>query len=293
MTKLLELSARNRGLVLLFAVALAIAGVRHDPIQWALVPLVILASLLFHAGTNYVSDYFDFVRGVDRPGTKGSSGVLIEGLLEPKAVRNAGILCFAIGSAIGLLFVALRGQPMLMIGLIGLAGGYLYCGGPRGYKYLAMGDVGVFLLMGPMMVQGAHLALTGERSWDASLAAIPVGFLVTAILAGNNLRDIRDDSQSRIKTVATVLGHNGAARWYALLLVGAFISLPILAWTHVLPWTALAAFLTAPLAAKNVRAALTSDQGDVAIDLLDQHSAQLHLGFGVLLSIGTALGILL
>ena len=33
-----------------------------------------------------------------------------------------------------------------------------------------------------------------------------------------------------------------------------------------------------------------SEPGDAGIDLLDQQSAQLHLGFGVLLSIGTALG---
>lgn len=274
-------------------VALALAAFRHDAVDWALVPLVLVASLLFHAGTNYVSDYYDFIRGVDRPGTKGSSGVLVEGLLDPKAVRNAGLLCFALGSALGLVLVSLRGPPMLLVGLAGLAGGYLYCGGPRGYKYLALGDVGVFLLMGPMMVQGAHLAITGARAWTPSLAAVPVGLLVTGILAGNNLRDIRDDSESKVRTVATVLGHDAAARWYALLLVGAYGALPVLVLTKILPWTSLAAVLTLPLAVKNVKAALGSRPGDAAIDLLDQQSAQLHLGFGVLLSIGTALGRLL
>lgn len=263
---------------------------RGESGTWALFPLVVACSLLFHAGTNYISDYHDFVRGVDRPGTKGSSGVLLEGLLQPEQVRRAAIVCFALGVALGLVFVATRGVTMLAIGVAGLAGGWLYCGGPRGYKYVALGDLLVFLLMGPLMVVGAHVALTGRLDAGPALVAIPVGLLVTAILAGNNLRDIRDDRGVGIHTVATLLGHRGASVWYTLLLVGAYASLPLLAWSGVLPWTALLAVLSAPIAVGNVRTVMGSREGDPAIDLMDMRSAQLHLAFSVLLAVGTLAG---
>ena len=60
---------------------------------------------------------------------------------------------------------------MLLIGVAGLLGGYLYTGGPKGYKYLALGDVLVFVLMGPLSVVGTYLALTGEVSLLVLLAS--------------------------------------------------------------------------------------------------------------------------
>ncbi len=271
-------------------VAAAWIGWRGEAATWALLPLVVLCSLLFHAGTNCISDYYDFVRGVDRPGTKGSSGVLLEGLMQPVQVRNAGLLYFALGVALGLVFVAARGPVMLAIGAAGLAGGYFYCGGPRGYKYVALGDVFVFLLMGPLMVLGGYVALTGRVDAGPAWVAVPVGFLVTSILAGNNLRDIRDDRGVGVRTVATLLGHGGASAWYIALVAGAFVSLPVLAWAGMIPWTGLLAVLSAPLAVGNVRTVLASREGDTAIDAMDARSAQLHLAFGLLLAVGTVAG---
>jgi 1,4-dihydroxy-2-naphthoate octaprenyltransferase len=263
---------------------------RREAGAWELFPLVVACSLLFHAGTNYISDYHDFVRGVDRPGTKGSSGVLLEGLLRPEQVRRAAIVCFGLGVALGLVFVVTRGTVMLAIGAAGLAGGWLYCGGPRGYKYVALGDLLVFVLMGPLMVVGAHVALTGRVAAGPALVAIPVGLLVTGILAGNNLRDIRDDRGVGVHTVATLLGHRGAVAWYVALVVGAYAALPVLAWAGQLPWTSMLAVLSAPIAVGNVRTVLASREGDPAIDVMDMRTAQLHLAFSVLLAIGMIAG---
>ena len=66
--------------------------------RWELFPLVALASVLFHAGTNLVSDAGDFDRGVDREDTHGGSGVLVGGLLTSRQVFWAGILMFALGA---------------------------------------------------------------------------------------------------------------------------------------------------------------------------------------------------
>ncbi len=51
----------------------------EGPVNWWLFPLVVLCSLLFHTGTNLVSDYYDYKNGVAQDYTFGSSKVIGEG----------------------------------------------------------------------------------------------------------------------------------------------------------------------------------------------------------------------
>jgi len=270
----------------------AALAVGHDgPVAWSLLPLVVLCSLLFHAGTNVVSDYYDFRKGVDRPGTLGSSGVLVEGLMEPAALLAGGLGLFLAGCVLGLVFVAVRGAPMLVLGVVGLMGGLCYTGAPVGYKYLALGDVFVFILMGPLMVIGSFFALTGAYHHGVLLASLPIGCLVAAILHANNMRDIAHDTEARVRTLANVLGHS-AARWeYLLLVAGAFVAVGVMAAGGVVPAWALLAVLSAPPALANTKAMWRSDPAQLEqIATLDVRTAQHHFLFGLLYAAGIALG---
>ncbi|MBI5725097.1 MAG: prenyltransferase [Planctomycetes bacterium] len=262
----------------------------HD-VRWELTPLVAMASVLIHAGTNLVSDAADYRRGVDRPGTHGGSGVLVAGLLTAGQVFFGGLVLLAAGSVVGLFLVWARGLTVLWLGLAGVAGGFLYGGRSFGYKYIALGDVMVFLLMGPLIVVGAHFTLTGEMSLRPLLASLPVACLVTAILYSNNLRDIAHDCSSGVRTLAGMLGLRGAKIGYFILVGGAYALAAAWAACGVLsPWTLLV-LLTLPPAWKNLslirRARMSNSSEIAAIDVL---TAQLHLGFGLLLSAGILLG---
>ena len=116
----------------------------------------------------------------------------------------------AVSAGIGLVFIAVRGWPILAIGVVGLLGGYFYTAKPVGLKYLALGDLSVFVLMGPLMVVGAYLVMTGEYHHRVLLVSLPIGCLVTAILHANNTRDILHDRQAKVRTMANLLGHRGA-----------------------------------------------------------------------------------
>ncbi len=259
--------------------------------QWMLLPLIIIASILLQAGTNLVSEYFDYKKGVDRPETYGSSRVLVEQLLDPKTVLWVGMGCFALTAAIGLVFIAIIGLPIFIIGVIGLAGGFFYTATPAAYKYFGLGDLFVFCLMGPLMVIGSFLVLTGGYTHDVLLISLPVGFLVAAILSGNNLRDIYHDRQAKINTAATLLGHRWARWEYASLIIAAYIATLVMVGFGVLPLWSLLTLLTIPPAVKNIKTAMQSraDQPE-AIVMLDVQTAQLHMPFGLLLTISVLLG---
>ena len=99
-------------------------------------------------------------------------------------------------SLVGLYLVALRGPAIVVLGLLGLVGGYVYTAPPFQYKYHALGVPLVFLLMGPLMVVGSYFAVTGAWSLTALVLSIPVGLLVAAILHGNEWRDISEDTRA-------------------------------------------------------------------------------------------------
>jgi 1,4-dihydroxy-2-naphthoate octaprenyltransferase len=259
--------------------------------RWELFPLVILCSLLMHAGTNLVSDYYDYKKGVDSPDALGGSGVLVGKLIEPKKILFSGITCFAVCFLLGLVFVQIRGVNMLYLGVIGILGGYFYSGGIS-YKFLALGDIIVFWLMGPLMVIGSYFVITGEFSTNVALVSMPIGFLVTAILHANNLRDIRHDSAANVRTVANIIGLDGAKIQYYFLVGAAYISVIAMIVIHILPIWTLVVLLSLPPAIKNIKTVSKANLDQTAeISMIDIQTAQHHFLFGLLLIVGLLLAV--
>ncbi len=277
--------------VLPVVVGAMLAATVDGPVDWPLFPLIVACSLLFHIATNMVSDYFDYKRGVDRDETLGGSRVLFEGLITPKQLLAAGVLLFAVGFSLGLLLVAVRGWPIFILGVIGLLGGWFYTGGPVAYKYVALGDILVFILMGPLMVIGSFLALTGGFNITVFFASLPVGCLVAAILHANNLRDIPHDAKANIRTMAMVLGVPGAKAIYVGLIAGAYLVVLVMVLGRLITPLALAVLITLPLAVRNVKAVLASVPGKPeSIAMGDVMTAQLHLAFCTLFGIAIFIG---
>ncbi|MBX3043278.1 MAG: 1,4-dihydroxy-2-naphthoate octaprenyltransferase [Candidatus Kapabacteria bacterium] len=262
-------------------------------VYWELVPVILIAGVLFHAGSNMVNDYFDYKKGVDIDESYGSSRIIVEGLLSPKAVLNGGLLMFAIGFALGMILVYYHGLPIFVIGIIGLLGGLLYTGFNVAYKYYALGDIFVFLMFGPMMVLGTNTALTGNLDYNTFFVSIPIGLLTVAILTANNIRDIKHDRQAKVSTMATLLGVKASVGEYYFLIFGAFASVVIMvALGFLTPWTLIVLISIKP-AIDNVKFISKADENKPEeIMIGDVRTAQHNLMFGVLYSIGILIGVL-
>jgi 1,4-dihydroxy-2-naphthoate octaprenyltransferase len=264
----------------------------RQPAAWHLLAPIMVAALLLHAGTNLLNDYFDDQKGVDGPDTYGSSKVIQQKLLEPRQLLAGGLVLLAAGSLFALSLIPARGEAILALAVLGLVGAYGYTGWPIGYKYFAMGDILVFLLMGPLMVAGAHYALTGLWDIRVFLVALPIGCLVSAILHGNNLRDRKHDRNKGVRTLANTFPLSIAQGEYAILVIGAYAITMILVATRALPWISILVFLSLPLALKNLRTVLgiTPSSPPSALAHIDRQTAVLHLAFGLLSLAALALG---
>ena len=264
------------------AVSWAEGYFRAGPFVGALV-----ASLLIQIGTNFANDYFDFRKGADTPDRLGPVRITQSGLVPPETVRTATILVFGLAALIGVYLTIAGGLPILVIGLLSIAAGVLYTGGPWPLAYNSLGDLTVFIFFGLVAVLGTVFLHVGAVNSLAVVYAVPVAALVTAILVVNNLRDIATDQLVGKNTLAVRLGAAGTRIEYLVLLIVAYL-VPALAWRVLggsawllLPW------LTLPIAVMLLRTVFT--QAGRPLNLALAGTGRLHLLYGLLWAVGIVL----
>jgi 1,4-dihydroxy-2-naphthoate polyprenyltransferase len=244
--------------------------------------LALVGAMAIQAGTNLINDYYDFRSGADSEQSLGPSMVIQRGLLSADQVWRGGIAAFAIGAAIGLVLVYLCGWPILAIGIPSVAAGYFYTASPVSLAYVALGELTVFIFMGPAIVIGAYFVMAMSFSAAALWASIPLGFLVAGILHANNIRDIESDTRHGKRTVATILGRAGANYELIALDVAAYAATIVAIIAHALPWIALVVFITIPRALDQIQIVTRSDDPK-KLNLGLFRSIQLHMEFGLLM----------
>jgi 1,4-dihydroxy-2-naphthoate octaprenyltransferase len=258
-----------------------------DSFSWWKALLALVGSVAIHAGTNFINDYYDHVKGADGPDSLGPAGFIQRGIVKPRDVLVAGITSFVLGAGIGLVLCATTDWELLWLGIASVLAGFLYTGAPIHLAYIGLGEITVFLFMGPVMVVGAYFVQLERWDWEPFVASLPVAFLVTAILHANNLRDIDSDRATGKRTVATIIGRPAARVEMYVLLAAAYIALVAAAATGALPWAALVALVTLPLLRpiiKIVRSGGNPRRLNAALGL----TAMLHMRFGGVLAAGLA-----
>jgi 1,4-dihydroxy-2-naphthoate polyprenyltransferase len=267
----------------------ALAAVDHN-FSWLPFAAALLGGVLLHSGTNIVNEIYDVRKGIDTITSPRASHALLKGRLTERQAFVAAFVAFALAVAIGVYLIVLRGPAIIGLGAAGLLGGYFYTAPPFEYKYHALGVPLVFLLMGPLMVVGTFFAVTGTWSATALAASIPVGLLVTAILDGNEWRDISEDSRAGISTLSARIGRERAHYFYVALVLGAYMALGLTVAIGWLPPQTLIAIVSLPFLAQVIRSAELGATGQQrAIAMIDVQTARLHLTFGSLLVAGILL----
>jgi 1,4-dihydroxy-2-naphthoate octaprenyltransferase len=268
------------------AVGGALAAV-EGMFDWTLFLVSLAAGVLLHIGTNVTNEIYDVRKGVDTIVSPRASHAIVKGRLTDREAYIVAVASFALAFALGLYLVSVRGWPVVALGLVGLIGGYTYTAPPFQYKFSPFGIPLVFLLMGPLMVLGSFYVITGTMSWSALAISIPVGFLVAAILHGNEWRDISEDARAGARTFSVRMGRQAAHWLYLALVVGAYIALTVTVLAGLLPTWSLLAILSLPLLVRQIRSAEFGASGQQrAIAMIDLQTAQLHAAFGYLMVAG-------
>ena len=174
-------------------------------VRWWAGAGALVVGLAIQLGVNFANDYSDFVRGADAqrvgPVRAASSGVV-----APGYVRAAAVAAFGVAGLAGLILSLAVDPRLLVVGAACLLAGWLYTGGPRPYGYVGFGELFVFVFFGLVATAGTVYLETSRVPLLAWQMAAAMGFLATAILVLNNLRDIDTDAAAGKRTLATRIG---------------------------------------------------------------------------------------
>ena len=268
-------------------VGAALAWAVDRRVHWLAVLAALIASIFIQLGTNIHNDAADFERGGDGPDRIGPPRVTSSGLLAATAVNRGAILCFAIAALMGVYLVFVGGWPILILGILSIAAGWGYTGGPRPIAYTPLGELSCVIFFGLGGVGGTYFLCAGHLSTSAVLGGLAIGLLVAAVLLVNNHRDVVSDARVGRRTLPIVVGPAVTVAIFAVLMLLPFALLPLIARAlpHGQVWPTLFAL---PLALYVIYQFAHEPRGPVFNRILVQ-TVQVEFAYSLLLSIGLTL----
>jgi 1,4-dihydroxy-2-naphthoate octaprenyltransferase len=208
---------------------LAIAGPTPVPASWGLFALALLGLLLAHAANNMINDWFDLSAGVDSESyVRGQYAPhpILSGLISKPGLVAAIALVNLADLAILLYLYSVRGWPVVAFALAGLFISVFYVAPPLKLKHRGLGEPGVFLVWGPLMIAGTFFVTTGTLSAWVWAASLPYALLVTVVLFGKHIDKLEADAAKGIHTLPVLLGPE-RARFAAQGLVISFFAVVV------------------------------------------------------------------
>ncbi|MCU7856594.1 MAG: prenyltransferase [Candidatus Thiodiazotropha sp. (ex Lucinoma borealis)] len=203
---------------------ISLALIDHGEDGW-LAWLVLTAGLLLQIAVNLINDYPDLENATLDLATQRS--------IRRNAKIGWAVMLLAV--AIGLYMVSIRGYPLLLLGLVGVAGAWGYTGGKVNYKQRGLGIILVFLLMGVLLIGGSYYVLTGRYTMEVFWLSLPFSLLSSLLLLSNELRDFESDRDAGIRTLIVRIGYDSGVRLYYLLVSLVYLICALLFWSGMLP----------------------------------------------------------
>lgn len=212
-----------------------------DEFHWAAFALSTLGLVLAHAANNMINDYFDLEGGVDTREyvrAQYAPHPVLDGLISKRGLLGAIAVVNALDAVILAYLTWLRGWPAPAFALAGLFISVSYVAPPVRLKHIGLGELGVFLVWGPLMIGGTYYVTAGEIAPWVFAASVPYALLVTTVLLGKHIDKLEADREKGIRTLPVVIGETAARRLTQTLMAGFFALVVALVGAGVLGvWT--------------------------------------------------------
>jgi 1,4-dihydroxy-2-naphthoate octaprenyltransferase len=235
---------------------LVVAGPTPVTPKWLFFAEALVGLVIAHAANNMINDYFDLASGVDSEDyVRGQYAPhpILSGLISKGGLLAAIAVANLIDLAILVHLTSARGWPVVVFALAGLFVSVFYVAPPLRLKQRGLGEPGVALVWGPLMIGGTYFMTAGEMPAWVLAASLPYAILVTAVLFGKHLDKLPADEEKGIRTLPVILG-DARSRFTTQWLIGSFFALvPILVLTSSLGVWTLAVFIALPRSVKVMR----------------------------------------
>lgn len=194
----------------------------EDHLKFSLFLAMLLACLLIQAATNMFNEYYDFKKGLDDHTSVGIGGAIVRNGMSPKLVMNLAIAFYVIAALIGLFIASQSSYWLIPIGILCMAVGYLYTGGPFPISWTPFGELFSGVFMGLIIILIAFFIQTDNLQGYAVWISVPIIITIGLINMANNIRDRVKDKASGRKTLPILLGKANSIRFMALMYIIAY-----------------------------------------------------------------------
>ena len=178
---------------------------------------LVFGLIMAHATNNIFNDFTDFVRGVDKDNyyrTLYGAQPIANGLMTKRQHLTYFAVTGLISLAFGFFLMWYTGFSSTTWILIGLGAFFvLFYTWPL--KGLALGEVAVLIVWGPLMIGGGYYVLAHNWDWNVVLASLPYVLGVTTVIFGKHIDKLALDKAKGIHTLPVVIGEKAAR--YAVL----------------------------------------------------------------------------
>lgn len=180
--------------------------------------------------SNFANDYGDSVKGTDNHERVGPMRAVQSGVLSPQEMKKGIIICALITLMLAawLIYITFKNENLLhstvflVLGALSIVAAITYTVGRFAYGYRALGDLFVFIFFGLLSVLGTYFLYAKQLDSFIVLPAFVIGFLSTAVLNLNNMRDRIADERANKITLAVLMGEKRIKRYHYFLIIGSF-----------------------------------------------------------------------
>ena len=241
-----SLSWINRWLVMVRAVvliltvmacAVGILAALADGVFYIDRAIALIIGLTFaHATNNLLNDLIDHRKSIDKDNYfRSRYGVHV---LENNFVSNTSFLlitiltgCVAVGC--GLYLIVEIGSTILILTVVGAFFVVFYT---WPLKHIALGELSVLLVWGPLLVGGSYYVMTESLTPEVMMLSIVYGIGPTLVIMGKHLDKYNDDKHRHISSLPVLIGQDAARYLTIALLVTQWGLLLVLVMTQPAYW---------------------------------------------------------
>jgi len=177
--------------------------------NWLFFAIAVFGLVLAHAANNMINDYYDLEGGVDVEGyvrTQYAPHPVLSNLISKSGLLIAIAVVNLIDLGILIYLADARGWGVAAFALLGLFISVGYVAPPIRLKHRGLGEPGVALVWGPLMIGGTYFVTTGTLEPWVLVVSLPYAILVTTVLIGKHIDKLPADSAKGINTLPVLLG---------------------------------------------------------------------------------------
>ncbi len=199
----------------------------EDHIKISLFIAMLCTCLLIQAATNMFNEYYDYKKGLDDHESVGIGGAIVRNGMSPELVLRLAIAFYILAAILGLFLAANSSFWLLPVGLVCMAVGYLYTGGPFPISWTPFGELFSGVFMGMFIIVIAFFIQTGNIQSYVIWLSVPIVITIGLINMANNCYRVKDKASGR-KTLPILLGKSLTFMARMQLIAYAFIVLTII-----------------------------------------------------------------